>query len=91
MDRSPLPVLLVASALGLVALALTPLAAIVLGGALVVGGAVVRARRSRSTGLGLMATGAALFLVAVLVLVWVEAKQDDPVIIGPDTGLLPGG
>lgn len=89
--RSPLPLLLGSSAAGLVALALSPLLAIAVAGALVVGGAVVRTRRSRVTGFGLMATGGALFLAAVLLLAVVEADQDDPIILGPDTGLEPGG
>lgn len=90
MARSPLPLLLGCSVAGLVALALSPLLAIALAGALVVAGAVVRARRSRVTGFGLVATGGALFLAAVLLLVVVEADQDEPIIIGPDTGLEPG-
>jgi hypothetical protein len=90
-ERSPVPLLLAGSGVGLVALALSPLLALALGGALVVAGAAIRARRSRTTGLGLMATGGALFLAAVLLLVLVEAEQDEPVILGPDTGLTPGG
>jgi hypothetical protein len=90
-ERSPLPLLLAASAAGLVALALSPLFALAVAGALVVAGAVVGARRSRSTGVGLMATGAALLVASVLLLVLVEADQDEPVILGPDTGLTPGG
>jgi hypothetical protein len=89
--RSPIPLLTAASAAGVVALALSPLSALAVAGALVIGGAAVRARRSRSTGLGLMATGGALFLACVLLLVLVEADQDEPVILGPDTGLTPGG
>jgi len=90
-ERSPLPLLLGASTVGLVALALSPLAAVVLGGALVVAGVSVRARGRRATGFGLAATGVALFLAAVLILVLVDADQDEPVIVGPDTGLEPGG
>lgn len=90
MERSPLLLLLAVSVVGLLALALSPLAAVVMSGILVVAGASVRARRNRVTGIGLMATGGALFLAAVLFLVMVEADQDEPVIIGPDTGLVPG-
>ena len=77
--------------MGLVALAVSPLVAVVLGGMLVVAGVVLRGRGDRVTGGGIAATGVALFLAAVLVLVLVEARQDDPVILGPDTGLTPGG
>ena len=89
--RSPLPLLVGASLVGLVALAVSPLAAVIGGGLLVVAGAVVRARGDHVTGLGLAATGGALFLAAVLVLSLAEADQDKPVILGPDTGLTPGG
>ena len=89
MERSPLPPLLGASAAGLVLLVLSPLAAVVLAGVLIVAGVVVRARGRRVTGAGLAATGGALFLAAVLVLVLVQAEQDEPVILGPDTGLTP--
>ncbi len=89
--RSPVLLLLAVSAVGLVALALSPLAAVVLGGLLIVAGVAFRARGDRVTGFGLAATGSALFLAAVLVLVLVDAEQDDPVILGPDTGLTPGG
>lgn len=89
MDRSPVALLIGISAAGLVALAVSPLAAALLGGVLVVTGATVRARGQRVTGFGLVGTGAALFLAAVLVLVLVSARQDEPVILGPDTGLIP--
>ena len=91
LDRSPVLLLLAASAAGLVLLALSPLAAVVLAAVLVVAGVVLRARGERVTGLGIAATGGALFLAAVLVLALVEAEQDEPVILGPDTGLIPGG
>ncbi len=84
-------VLLGLSALGLAALALSPLTALVLGGVLVGAGVLTRARGDRPTGLGIAATGATLFLVAVLVLVLVDHSQKDPVILGPGTGLTPGG
>lgn len=85
------PVLLVGlSAIGLLVLAVSPLAAVVFGGVLVVVGVVVRARGDRLTGLGMAATGVALCLAAVLVLALVDAGQQDPVILGPDTGLTPG-
>ncbi len=87
----PVVTLVGLSAVGLVALVTSPLAAVVVGGALVVAGAVVRARGERVTGAGIAATGAALFLAAVVVLVLVDDRQDDPVILGPDTGLTPGG
>ena len=89
--RSPVLLLLGVSAAGLVALALSPLAAVLLGAVLALAGVVVRARGDRATGFGLAATGGALFLAAVLLLALVDARQDDPVIIGPDTGLEPGG
>jgi len=79
------------SVLGLVALAVSPLAAIGFGGLLVVAGVVVRARGDRVTGVGISATGVALCLAAVLVLALADARQDDPVILGPDSGLTPGG
>jgi hypothetical protein len=88
--RSPLVLLIGASVAGLVALALSPLVAVFMAGGLVVAGSVVRARGDRITGLGLAATGGALFLAAVLVLVLVDASQDEPIILGPDTGLTPG-
>lgn len=85
------PVLLVGlSAIGLVVLAFSPLAAVVFGGVLVVAGVVVRAKGGRVTGLGVATTGVALCLAAVLVLALVDAGQQDPVILGPDTGLTPG-
>lgn len=77
------------SVVGLVALAVSPLAAVLFGGVLVVGGVVVRARGDRVTGLGLAATGVAVCLAGVLVLALVDAGQQDPVILGPDTGLTP--
>jgi len=89
--RALLSVLVAASTLGLVALAVFPPAAVGLGGALILGGAVTRARGDRTSGFGLAATGAALVLAAVLVLVLVDARQDRPVILGPDIGLTPGG
>jgi hypothetical protein len=79
------------SAIGLVALAISPLAAVVFAGLLAVVGVAVAARGDRVTGFGIGATGVALFLAAVLVLVLVDARQDRPVILGPDTGLTPGG
>lgn len=88
--RSPVPLLVGASVAGLAALAVSPLAAVLLGGVLVITGMVVRARGERVTGLGLAATGGALFLAAILVLVVVDASQDEPVILGPDAGLTPG-
>lgn len=91
MARSPAAVLLGASAIGLVALALSPLAAVVVAGALVVAGVVVRAQGDSALGVGLAATGGALFLAAVLVLVLVDARQDEPIILSPETGLIPGG
>ncbi len=87
---SPLPILLGLSAAGLVALAVAPLAAVAFGGVLVVTGVVVRGRGEPVTGTGIAATGATLFLAAVLLLVVVDARQGDPVILGPDTGLTPG-
>lgn len=91
MARTPLPLLCGLSLAGLVALALSPLVAVIGGAVLVVVGAAVRARGDGATGFGLAATGVALFLAAVLVLVLVDAEQDEPVILGPDTGLTPGG
>lgn len=88
--RSPVLLLLAVSAVGLVALALSPLVAVVLGGLLIVAGVAVRARGDRVTGFGLAATGGALLLAAVLLLALVDAEQDDPVILGPDTGMTPG-
>lgn len=79
------------SVLGLAALAVSPLVAAVFGGVLVVAGAVVRARGDGVTGVGVAATGGALVLAAVVVLALVDARQEDPVILGPDTGLTPGG
>ncbi len=87
--RSPVPVLVGLSVVGLVALAGFLPGALVLAGGLIVAGAVVRARGDRASGLALAATGAALFAAAVLLLALVEARQDEPVIIGPDTGLTP--
>ena len=78
------------SVVGLVALAVFLPGALVLAGGLIVSGAVVRARGDRAGGLALAATGTALFAAAVLLLALVEARQDEPVIIGPDTGLTPG-
>ncbi len=90
LHRSPVPALIGASVAGLVALAISPLAAVLGGGLLVVVGAVVRARGDRVAGLGLAATGAALFVAAVLLLALADAGQDEPVILGPNTGLTPG-
>jgi hypothetical protein len=87
--RSPL-LLVGVSLVGLLALAVSPLIAITLSGALVIAGVVLRARGERVTGFGLAATGCALFLAAVLVLALAERSQDEPVILGPDTGLIPG-
>ena len=87
---TPLPLLLGLSAAGLVALAVAPLAAVVFGGLLVVVGVVVRARGEPVTGTGIAATGATLFLASVLLLALVGARQSEPVIVGPDTGLTPG-
>jgi len=87
--RSPLPLLLGLSAAGLVALAVAPFAAIVFGGLLVVAGVSVRARGDAATGIGVAATGATLSLAAVVYLAVVDARQQDPVIVGPDTGLTP--
>lgn len=89
LTRSPVLLLVGASAVGLVALAVSPLAAVVLGGGLIVAGVIVRARGDRVVGFGLAATGGALFLAAVLLLALVDARQDEPVILGPDTGLEP--
>lgn len=89
--RSPVTALLVVSVVGLVALAVLPVAAALLGGVVIVVGALVRARGDRTSGFGLAATGGALVLAAVLVLVLAEARQDEPVILGPETGLTPGG
>ena len=89
--RSPALLLVGVSAAGLVLLVVSPFAAVLLAAVLVVAGAVVRARGDRVTGLGLAATGVALFVAAVLVLVLVQAEQDDPIILGPDTGLTPAG
>jgi len=86
----PVATLLGISAVGLVALAASPLAAILLGGVLVVAGVAIRVRGDRAIGAGIAATGAALFAAAVLVLVLADAGQDEPVILGPDTGLTPG-
>jgi len=87
----PVAALLGLSAIGLATLAFSPLAATVFGGLLVVAGVVVWARGDRATGVGIAATGAALFLAAVVVVALVDARQDKPVILGPDTGLTPGG
>ena len=87
----PLPVLVGSSAVGLAVLAFSPLAAAVFGGILLMAGVVVRARVDRATGAGIAATGVALFLAAVLVLALVDTRQQDPVILGPGTGLTPGG
>jgi len=87
---APLPLLLGLSAAGLVALAVAPLAAVFFGGVLVVAGVVVRGRGEPVTGTGIAATGATLFLAAVLLLVMADARQGEPVIVGPDTGLTPG-
>jgi len=89
--RSSALVLVGLSGFGLLLLAISPLVAVVFAGALVIGGVAVGARGDRSTGLGLAATGGALFLAAVLVLALTDARQDRPVILGPDTGLTPGG
>jgi len=89
--RAHLTVLVGLSAAGLVALALLPTVALALGGVLLLAGLVVRARGDRVVGIGIAATGVTLFLVAVLVLVAVDARQDEPVILGPDSGLTPGG
>lgn len=67
-----------------------PLAAVVFAGLLGVAGAVVRGRGDRVTGQGLMATGGALFLAAVILLAVADSSQKDPVILGPGTGLTPG-
>jgi len=88
--RSPVPVLVGLSALGLVALAVFPPAAVALAATMILGGAVVGARGDRVAGYGLAGTGIALFLATVLVLVLADAGQDEPVILGPDTGLTPG-
>jgi len=88
---SPLPVLVGASTAGLVALAVSPLASVVVSAVLIVAAVVIGARGDRVMGVGLAATGGALCLAAVLVLVLVDARQDEPVILGPDTGLTPGG
>lgn len=88
--RSPVPVILGLSALGLLALAVFPPAALALASTLIVGGAVVGARGDREGGFGLAATGGALFVATVLFLAVVDAKQDEPVILGPDIGLTPG-
>lgn len=87
--RSPVPVLLGLSALGLVALLVFSPAAMALAAVLIMGGAVVGARGDRTGGFGLAGTGIALFLAAVLVLALVRAREEEPVIIGPDTGLTP--
>jgi len=89
--RSPALVLLGLTAAGLVTLALFPSAALAMGGLLVLAGAVVLVRGDRPLGIGIAATGVTLFLVAVLVLAVVDAHQDEPVILGPDSGLTPGG
>jgi len=88
--RSPLFVLLGLSAVGLLALAVFPPAAMALSATLIMGGAVVGARGDRPGGFGLAATGGALFLATVLVLAVVSERQDEPVILGPNTGLTPG-
>ena len=87
--RSPVPVLLGLSALGLLALAVSPPAAMALAATMIAGGAITGSRGDRASGFGFAATGVALFLATVLVLAVVEARQDEPVIIGPDTGLTP--
>lgn len=76
--------------MGLVALAVSPLAAVALSGGLVIGGVVLGARGDRVAGLGLAATGCALFVAAVVMLTLAQSSQDEPVILGPDTGLIPG-
>lgn len=86
-----MPVLVGISAAGLVALAVSPLAAVALGGVLFAAGVVVRARGERAFGVGLAATGGALFFAAVLFLVLVDARQDEPIILSPETGLIPDG
>lgn len=91
MARSPVLLLVGVSTAGLAALAISPLAAAVLAAVLVVVGVVIRARSDRVLGLGLAGTGGVLFLAAVLVLALVDADQDEPIILGPDTGLIPGG
>lgn len=90
MERSPIPLLVSVSAAGLVVLAISPLASVIVAGVAAVAGIVVRARGRPGLGLGLAATGVALCLAAVLVLALVDAGQRDPVILGPGTGLTPG-
>lgn len=83
-------VLLGIGVVGLVALVLSPVAAAVLGGFLITVGFAVRARGDRATGTGIVASGGALLLIALLLVVLVDAGQDKPVILGPDTGMTPG-
>ena len=87
--RSPVPLLVGLSALGLVALLVFPPAALALAATLILGGAVVGRRGDRVGGYGLAGTGIALFLATVLVLALARAREEEPVIIGPDTGLTP--
>ncbi len=87
--RSPVPVILGLSALGLLALAVFPPAAVALAATLIVGGAILGARGERVSGFAFAATGGALFVATVMFLVLVDAKQEEPVILGPDTGLTP--
>lgn len=88
--RSPVTVLVGISAAALVTLLLSPFAAVLLAAALLIGGLVARARGQRVIGVAVAATGGALFLAAVLLLALVDADQDEPIILGPNTGLIPG-
>ena len=87
--RLPVLALLGLSVVGLLALAVFPPAAIALAAILLLAGAVAGARGDRVSGFGLAATGVTLLVAAVLVLAFVDARQDEPVIIGPDRGLTP--
>jgi hypothetical protein len=85
--RSPLPLLIAFTGVGLVALALHPLVAAGLGAVAVVVGLVVRLRSDRVLGLGLVGSGVALGLAAVLLLVLVDRHEAKVVHLDDRTGL----